>query len=143
MTKSIIGKGVTNWAGDGTQQQAWQGLERPIAAPSNHNRDSVTDAGATAELVAKGPRVLDDYLGRNGGQRAPHRRARGRLTPAELRAALASLELTCREFAHMLGVTVRTVERWLGGDRVIPELASRIIRASLVDPTVLVRIAVA
>ena len=42
------------------------------------------------------------------------------MTPADLRAALAALELTQGGFARLVRVDARTVRRWVAGDREIP-----------------------
>ena len=39
------------------------------------------------------------------------------MTPAEIRAALATLGLTQAEAAKRLGVTLRTVQHWVAGTR--------------------------
>jgi hypothetical protein len=71
----------------------------------------------------------------------------------ELRIAISSFGLTQRDFASQIGVTPRTVERWCAGcgaekpdkktDKrgvAVPEPVARIVRASMVDRTVLDRI---
>lgn len=66
------------------------------------------------------------------------------MTPSEFRVALASLGVTQRGFAHMIGVSPRSVERWCTeGDPSVPEPVIRIVRASLADRTVLDRIGAA
>ena len=42
------------------------------------------------------------------------------MTPAQLRARLAALGWTQRHLAKMLGVTERTVSRWLAGSTPVP-----------------------
>jgi DNA-binding transcriptional regulator YiaG len=42
------------------------------------------------------------------------------LTPAQLRAALASLDMTQRGFARYCGANERTVRRWLEDEQDIP-----------------------
>jgi DNA-binding transcriptional regulator YiaG len=42
------------------------------------------------------------------------------MTPEELRAIRAAIEISQREMAELLGVDLRTYQRWEGGERGIP-----------------------
>lgn len=44
----------------------------------------------------------------------------------ELHAALLTAELSNREFAELCGCSVRAVERWLSGDRMVPPVVQRV-----------------
>lgn len=50
------------------------------------------------------------------------------MTPDELRRALDELDLTQREAAEALGVSLRTVEKWACGVHPIPGPAARLVR---------------
>lgn len=50
------------------------------------------------------------------------------MTATELRDALDRLDLTQREAAEALGVSLRTVQSWVGGEHEIPGPAARLVR---------------
>ena len=50
------------------------------------------------------------------------------MTHIQIQKAQATLRLTNKQFADLLGTTVRTVERWRAGTQVIPEPISRLIK---------------
>jgi DNA-binding transcriptional regulator YiaG len=53
------------------------------------------------------------------------------MTPDELRAIRAELEVSQREMADKLGVDLRTYQRWEGGERSIPGPAVYLSRIRL------------
>jgi DNA-binding transcriptional regulator YiaG len=63
------------------------------------------------------------------------------VTASELQTARAALGLTQGGLATALGVGRRTVQNWEADDRAIPETVAKILRAALVDRTMLDRIA--
>lgn len=48
----------------------------------------------------------------------------------ELRASMATLEMSPAEVAELCGVTVRAVQLWLAGERPIPVLARRVLKGA-------------
>lgn len=50
------------------------------------------------------------------------------MTPADLRAALATLGLSQARAARLLGVSVDAVELWLAGKRLVSPPADRLLR---------------
>jgi DNA-binding transcriptional regulator YiaG len=65
------------------------------------------------------------------------------MTGAELRAARAALGLTQGALASAIGMGRRMVQYWEVDKHPIPEPVARIVRASLIDRSVLQRIALA
>jgi transcriptional regulator with XRE-family HTH domain len=63
------------------------------------------------------------------------------MTSAELQTARASLGLTQGALASALGVGRRTIQQYEADDRAIPETIGRVLRAALIDRTILERIA--
>src|SRR5215471_12818582 len=57
------------------------------------------------------------------------RRENKRMRPAEVRAALAQLGLSQGEAARLLGVRLRTMQRWVSGRPPMAEPAARALRA--------------
>jgi transcriptional regulator with XRE-family HTH domain len=51
------------------------------------------------------------------------------LSGKQLRAALERLNITQTEAAKRLGVTARTVRRWVAGDTRIPEAVAIVVRS--------------
>ena len=52
------------------------------------------------------------------------------MTPAKFRETLTRLGLPQVRAAALLGVDARTVRYWLAGERAIPELVARVLRAA-------------
>lgn len=50
------------------------------------------------------------------------------MNPDELRTALDRLGITQRECAEALGVSLRTVQKWVAGDHAIPGPAAKLVR---------------
>jgi len=63
------------------------------------------------------------------------------MTGAELLAARTALGLTQGSLATALGAGRRSVQHWEAGERAIPETVARVMRAALIDRTILDRIA--
>lgn len=53
------------------------------------------------------------------------------MTPADFRQARKSLGLTQGQLAKLMGVDIRTVQKWEGGERGIDPPAVRLLRAYL------------
>lgn len=51
------------------------------------------------------------------------------MTPSDLRATLARLELTQAGLARLLGVEPRTVRHWIAGTRSMPRGVALLLRA--------------
>ena len=58
------------------------------------------------------------------------------MTPTSLRAQLARLGLTTGAAARLVGVEPRTMQRYLAGDREIPEPVVRLLRLAETVPEV-------
>ncbi|WP_299956656.1 DNA-binding transcriptional regulator [Acidocella sp.] len=65
------------------------------------------------------------------------------MTPAELHAARTALGMTQGALASALGVGRRTIQQYEAGDRAIPELVARIVRAAIKNREILNAIAAA
>jgi DNA-binding transcriptional regulator YiaG len=65
------------------------------------------------------------------------------MTGAELQSARTVLGLTQGALATILGVGRRAVQYWEADEREVPEPVARIVRASLIDRSILDRIATA
>ncbi len=55
------------------------------------------------------------------------------MTANDYREALARLELTQAQAAHLLGVDERTSRRWANGERAVPPPAARFLRYLLLS----------
>jgi len=62
---------------------------------------------------------------------------------ADLLAARSALGLTQGALATALGVGRRTVQQYEADDRAVPETIAKVMRAALIDRTILDRIAAA
>jgi DNA-binding transcriptional regulator YiaG len=65
------------------------------------------------------------------------------MTPAELHTIRAALGLTQGSLATALGIGRRTIQHWEADERAVPETVAKVMRAALIDRTILDRIAAA
>jgi DNA-binding transcriptional regulator YiaG len=76
--------------------------------------------------------MIEQPLDRSeAGANAPAMSKLPTMTPDELRAIRAEMEVSQREFAELLGSDLRTYQRWEGGERSIPGPAVLLARIRL------------